>query len=94
MDYMYSCGQIGSEMADQVLMRVPLHLQTSKDAAASSEEVALIRDGQLAGVLKDISETCYEHQREEIRRMVCRVSSITSRIVRAYPQPSLISLCR
>ncbi len=77
-DYMYSCGLIGAEMADQVLMRVPLHLQTSRNAAASAEEAARIRDGQLAGVLKLVNETCYEYQREEIRRMVCRVSAIAS----------------
>ncbi|RDX54141.1 hypothetical protein OH76DRAFT_1552905 [Lentinus brumalis] len=76
-DYMYSCGQIGAEMADQVLMRVPLHLQTSRNAAASAEETARIRDGQLAGVLKLVNETCYEYQREEIRRMVCRIAAQT-----------------
>ncbi|RPD64507.1 hypothetical protein L226DRAFT_559644 [Lentinus tigrinus ALCF2SS1-7] len=76
-DYMYSCGQIGGEMADQVLMRVPLHLQPSRDAATSSEEAVLIRDGQLAGVLKAVIETCHEYQREEIRRMVCRITAQT-----------------
>ena len=72
-DYMYSCGEIGRGMADQILMRVPLRLQLPKDAAAAGEEAARIRSGQLVGVLKDVNETCYEHQREEVRRMVCRV---------------------
>lgn len=60
-------------MADQVLMRIPLHLQSPKDAAAAGEEAARIRSGHLAGVLKDVNETCYEHRREGVRRMVCRV---------------------
>ncbi len=77
-EYLYSCGEIGQGMADQVLMRVPLRLQAPKDAAAAGEEAARIRSGHLAGVLKDVNQTCYEHQREEIRRMVCRVGSIGS----------------
>lgn len=75
-DYMYSCGYIGQDMADQVLMRVPLRLHASLSsgaAAADGEDAARIRNGHLAGVLKDVSETCFEHQREGVRRMVCRV---------------------
>lgn len=72
-DYMYSCGEVGREMADQVLMRVPLRLDTPHDADTTGDEAARIRAGHLAGVLKDINETCFEYKREEIRRMVCRV---------------------
>ncbi|KAJ8482613.1 hypothetical protein ONZ51_g5233 [Trametes cubensis] len=74
-DYMYSCGEVGRGMADQVLMRVPLHLEAPKDADAAGEEAARIRAGHLAGVLKDVNETCFEYQREEIRRMVCRIAA-------------------
>ncbi|KAH9888788.1 Nup85 nucleoporin-domain-containing protein [Cubamyces lactineus] len=74
-DYMYSCGPVGRGMADQVLMRVPLRLEAPKDADAAGEEAARIRAGHLAGVLKDVNETCFEHQREEIRRMVCRIAA-------------------
>ena len=84
-DYMYSCGEIGKEMGDQVLMRVPLRLEQPKDAAAAGEEAARIRSGQLAGVLKDINETCFEYQREEIRRLVCRVSCPCS-LITVFPR--------
>ncbi|KAM5544312.1 hypothetical protein V8D89_001972 [Ganoderma adspersum] len=76
-DYMYSCGDIGRDMGDQVLMRVPLRLKPPKDADTSGEEAARIRSGQLAGALKDIHETCFEYQREEIRRLVCKVAAQT-----------------
>ena len=69
-DYMYSCGQVGQGMADQVLLRVPLRLQSVDPA---SEEAARIRSGQLTGVLLGINEACREYQREEVRREVCRV---------------------
>lgn len=72
-DYMYSCGDIGRDMGDQVLMRVPLRLKPPKDADTNGEEAARIRSGQLVGALKDIHETCFEYQREEIRRLVCKV---------------------
>ncbi|EIW58253.1 uncharacterized protein TRAVEDRAFT_123029 [Trametes versicolor FP-101664 SS1] len=76
-DYMYSCGEVGREMADQVLMRVPLRLETPNEADAIGDEAARIRAGHLAGVLKDINETCFEYKREEIRRMVCRIATQT-----------------
>lgn len=62
-------------MADQVLMRVALRLQTPKDSQAANEESARIRAGILDGVLKEVNATCFEHQREAVRRMVCRVRS-------------------
>ncbi|KAH9926312.1 Nup85 nucleoporin-domain-containing protein [Epithele typhae] len=74
-DYMYSCGTIGAGMGDQMLVRVPLRLQAPPDAAAAGEEAAQIRSGQLAGVLKSVNEACFEYQREEVRRMVCRIAA-------------------
>ncbi|CCM06137.1 uncharacterized protein FIBRA_08387 [Fibroporia radiculosa] len=76
-DYMCACGDVGKETADQVLMRVPLRLQIPKDATASDEESARIRTGNLAGVLKEINATCFEHQREKVRRIVCRIAAQT-----------------
>lgn len=76
-DYMCTCGDIGKQMADQVLMRVPLRLQNPKDPVATGEESTRIRSGNLAGVLKEINASCFEHQREEVRRMVCRIAAQT-----------------
>lgn len=77
-DYLCRCGDIGKEMADEILVRVPLQLQRlsrrDQDAdAAVSEHSAKIRAGDLAGVLKDVNTSCYEHQREGARRAVCKV---------------------
>ncbi|KAH9829993.1 Nup85 nucleoporin-domain-containing protein [Rhodofomes roseus] len=76
-DYLCTCGEIGQQMADEVLMRVPLRLQPPKDAADADEESARIRSGTLAGVLKEVNASCYEHKREAVRRMVCRIAAQT-----------------
>ncbi|CAL1715565.1 unnamed protein product [Somion occarium] len=68
--YLCTCGPVGHEMADQVLMRVPLKLQAPKDSDAANEESARIRAGILDGVLKDVNTACFEHQREAVRRMI------------------------
>ena len=60
-------------MADEVLMRVPLKLESPRDSTTASDETARIRAGNLAGVLKEVVATCFEHQRERVRRMICRV---------------------
>lgn len=73
-DYLCTCGDIGMKMADEVLVRVPLRLQSPKDSTAASEESARIRAGDLAGVLKEVNASCFDHGREEVRRMVCKVS--------------------
>ncbi|KAI0832142.1 Nup85 nucleoporin-domain-containing protein [Trametes gibbosa] len=74
-DYMYSCGDVGRETADQVLLRVPLRLDAPTNI--DGDEAARIRAGQLVGVLKDVNETCFEYQREEIRRTICRIAAQT-----------------
>lgn len=66
-DYMYSCGNVGKERADEILLRVPLRLQEQ-----DSEENK-IRAGDVVGVLKDVNQTCFQHKREAVRRSVCRV---------------------
>lgn len=82
-EYMYACGDVGRLRADEVLLRVPLRLQTqnhqpklqSQGAAEGGEgdENEEVKTGDIVGVLKEINETCLEHQREEVRRVVCRV---------------------
>lgn len=72
-DYMCSCGDIGKEMADQVLMRVPLQLQSSSKGGAPDDEASRIRAGDLVGVLKEVNESCHHHRREASRRAICKV---------------------
>lgn len=76
-DYLCSCGDIGKEMADEVLVRVPLQLHRLARRAEDmdGDDNAKIRAGDLAGVLKDVNTSCYEHQREGARRAVCRIAA-------------------
>lgn len=68
---MYSCGEIGKCRADDILLRVPLRLnERNSDVKVDSQ----IRAGEVVGVLKDVNATCFEYQRENVRRTVCRVS--------------------
>lgn len=67
---MYSCGDIGRERADEVLIRVPLRLH---EQTAEGEAQEKIRAGEIVGVLKDINKTCFDYRREAVRRAVCRV---------------------
>ena len=67
-DYMYSCGDVGKQRADEILLRVPLRLQEQ-----SESNVERIRAGDVVGVLKDVNQTCFQYQREAVRRTVCRV---------------------
>ena len=80
-DYMCTCGDIGKEMADEVLLRVPLKLNspvaTSGKSRAGADEVHMdvqIEDGDLSDVVRELNKSCYEHDREPVRRMICRVS--------------------
>lgn len=74
-NYMYSCGDVGKGMADQILLRVPLKLQEQNNSDLGQR----IREGDVVGVLKDVNETCFQHQREAVRRTICRVSAIFSK---------------
>lgn len=69
-DYMYSCGEIGSRRADEVLVRVPLRMHEQKSSRGVDSR---IRAGEVVGVLKDVNKTCFEYSRESVRRTVCRV---------------------
>ncbi|KAM6496834.1 Nucleoporin Nup85-like protein [Amanita muscaria] len=72
-NYMYSCGEVGKAMADQILLRVPLKLHEQNDTDLDQR----IRAGDIVGVLKDVNETCFQHQRETVRRTICRIAAQT-----------------
>lgn len=80
-DYMCTCGDIGKEMADEVLLRVPLKLTGSAlmngKVRERGDQVQMedqIEDGDLSEIVKELNATCYEYDREPVRRMICRVS--------------------
>ncbi|KAI0343020.1 hypothetical protein BDW22DRAFT_1329132 [Trametopsis cervina] len=76
-DYLCSCGDIGKEMADQVLMRIPLQLRSQARDGTTDEEASRIRAGDLAGVLKEVNASCHHHQREAARRVICKIAART-----------------
>jgi nuclear pore complex protein Nup85 len=71
--YMCGCGDIGKEMADQVLTRVPLQLE--RKGNQPDDEASRLRAGDLVGVLKELSKACHEYGREGARREICKVCS-------------------
>lgn len=89
-DYMCACGEIGTRRADEVLLRVPLGFGTYFQPAGSDpsgkptanddramdteDEASRIRAGDIVGVLKEVNQCCFEHGREGVRRMVCRIA--------------------
>jgi len=75
--YLCSCGDIGKERADEVILRVPLRLQKTSNATNQSAEEEQVRAGDVVGVLKEVNATCFEYQREETRRCVCRIAAQT-----------------
>lgn len=72
MAYMYSCGVVGQERADEVLLRVPLRLQDQNSNTTPKEVLKDTEDG-VVGTLKEVNRICHEYGREETRRAVCRV---------------------
>ncbi|TFY65205.1 hypothetical protein EVG20_g5686 [Dentipellis fragilis] len=85
-DYMCSCGSIGKERADEVLLRVPSLPNLSKKSATSTEDSSGfgLRSGELVGTLKEIIKTCFEYEREGVRRMVCSIAAQTFLREREY----------
>ncbi|KAG5352127.1 hypothetical protein C0989_003595 [Termitomyces sp. Mn162] len=65
-DYMYSCGDVGKLQADEVLLRVPLRLGENGPHRET-------QSGDIAIILKDVSQTCLTYRRELVRRTVCKV---------------------
>lgn len=70
---MCSCGSIGRERADQVLLRVPINFNRS---VADSRDANV--SGEVPEALRAVVETCHEYGRESVRRMVCTVRSLPS----------------
>jgi nuclear pore complex protein Nup85 len=75
---MYSCGDVGKERGDEVLIRVPLRLNEKTPVSHSGDE-GKIRAGNIVGVLRDVNQTCFDYRREVARRTVCRVSGVLPR---------------
>lgn len=87
---MCSCGDIGKERADQVLLRVPISLSAARPPRQGGNEhpeemVVDEEDGEISArsariesVLKEVIKTCYEYGRDEVRRTVCSVSLLLS----------------
>lgn len=82
-DYLCTCGEAGKEMADEVLIRVPLGLNVSRKGKEKSREdkeppsMAIDSDDQVDGdlseIVKELNATCYEYEREHARRIICSV---------------------
>ncbi|KAJ7442242.1 Nup85 nucleoporin-domain-containing protein [Mycena latifolia] len=89
-DYMYSCGDVGKERGDEVLIRVPLRLN-DKSPIAHSRDEGKIRAGNVVGVLKDVNQTCFDYRREAARRTVCRIAAQT--LVREKDYGLAVSYC-
>lgn len=51
----------------------------------TEDEASRIRAGDIVGVLKEVNQCCFEHGRENVRRMVCRVSIPKWTLPRALP---------
>lgn len=75
-------------MADQVLMRVPLHLQLSAKEGTPADEASQIRSGDIVGVLKQVNESCAYYQREGARRVVCKVT-----VLHGSPVATELTVC-
>lgn len=73
---MYSCGSVGKERADEVLIRVPLRLEEHFQGSNEPDTEGRIRAGDVVGVLKEVNQTCFEFGREAARRTVCRVGAL------------------
>lgn len=67
--YMFSCGEVGVQCADKVLLRVPLRLGVPQQSAGEDAT------GVLTDTLRDVNAICFEYQREEVRRSVCRIAA-------------------
>lgn len=68
--YMCSCGSIGRERADQVLLRVPISFNRN---VANSHGANV--SGEVPDTLRAVVETCHEYGRESVRRMVCTIAA-------------------
>ena len=75
-DYMYACGAVGEQSADQVLLAVPLQGHTFAEPATGSSmelDTVLGANGDIIAAFEALSAICREHKREHVRRRICRV---------------------
>ncbi|KAI5124259.1 hypothetical protein M0805_005108 [Coniferiporia weirii] len=102
-DYLCTCGEIGKQMADEVLIRVPMNIvgplssrnarqEDNQNTAIEIEMDTQIEDGDLSGVVRELNATCFEHRREHARRVICRVAARKLAKLRKYGLA--ISYCR
>ncbi|KAI0272744.1 Nup85 nucleoporin-domain-containing protein [Gloeopeniophorella convolvens] len=69
--YLCSCGPVGKERADQVLLRVPNGLNCGSPSGGGTT----VAPGEVPSALEVIVKTCHEYGRESVRRMVCTVAA-------------------
>ncbi|KLO17911.1 hypothetical protein SCHPADRAFT_820586 [Schizopora paradoxa] len=78
-DYLCTCGDIGKEMADQILLRVPLglgDLPSGRNRQEHGENLeSEAEDGDLSGTVKELNATCFDYGREPTRRTICRIAA-------------------
>ena len=82
-DYLCTCGDVGREIADEVLTRVPLNISDLVSSSTGKrptggvpmEVESNIQDGSgdLSGVVKELNATCHDYHRERTRRTICKV---------------------
>ncbi|EIN09429.1 hypothetical protein PUNSTDRAFT_85773, partial [Punctularia strigosozonata HHB-11173 SS5] len=73
--YFCSCGEIGKERADQVLLRVPLKPGRSGLEEPGLHKNAPERERSLGDTLREITEICHLYKREAVRRTICRIGA-------------------
>jgi nuclear pore complex protein Nup85 len=71
--YLYTCGQIGAERADQVLLHVPLQLGSAPAPDGMQEDSDAAQGSVVVGVLQELNEAARRYEREETRRSICKV---------------------
>ncbi|PAV19573.1 hypothetical protein PNOK_0450700 [Pyrrhoderma noxium] len=70
--YLYTCGSVGAEMADEVLLRVPLSKNSARE---SGNEPDSEEDNDIWTTFGELNKVCGEHQREQTRRLICRIAA-------------------
>ena len=93
-DYYCTCGEAGKEMADEVLVRVPLGLKSLHGTKGKAQDenipysMTIDTDdqgtGDLSEVVKELNATCFEYGRENARRMICSVSKLVMIVTSDY----------
>ena len=85
--YMCSCGKIGRERADEILLRVPISFKTGPGDSGDVNPAA--HSGEVPAALRAVVETCHEYGRESVRRMVCTVFVLPVTSILSFSQAKL-----